>query len=244
MFLIVLLLNLTNTINIIQSDSVKLQESQTHSFLEKVNFKVGYSGGFCYSGKDLAASSSIPGLIAPFYWANSLEATLVYHLNVDKGIKAGFGYGWINLSGGRGLNMTIPNEYPATGEAYITTSSWEITSLKGIIGLRLSNSFFTGITLSHHLMSTKEILNSNNSNIWPSDTTVFTIRKCIGGTVFCSWEGLEISGDIIRLKHYFRIQLGWAKEYTNDSPWEWDKKLRIGLSGVFAGLKLEIGGKL
>jgi len=67
------------------------------SFWRKLSYGVGYSGGICYSGKDLAEPSSIPGLVFPFYWLNSVEISAIYPLENGKGIKVGMGWGWARI---------------------------------------------------------------------------------------------------------------------------------------------------
>ena len=85
-------------------DSLKIQDA---SFWEKLSFGIGYSGGLCWTGEDLAKpfeGSPIAGfhqlpeyLGAHIYWLNSIEGSASYPLNKDWEIEVGLEYGWTKI---------------------------------------------------------------------------------------------------------------------------------------------------
>lgn len=221
-------------------DSLKIQES---SFWEKLSFGIGYEGGMCYSKKNLAELSSTPGLVWPFYWLNSVNLSSSYLLGGNKKIEIGIGYGWCPLLSNReGLYLYLPNEDPSTGYAYVTTSNWDLSTTLLYLRFHINSSFFIGGCMNYCVASTEEHLNHHSSDIYTKDTTTSVQRKCKGGVIFCGLEGSSMFGTS-RFKPYLKLQLGWANEYKNNSPWEWEEGLKVGLSGVFIGVNFKFGGK-
>ena len=220
-----------------------IRNNVNSSFWRKLSYGIGYEGGWCAPGRDLAEET--PPFTFNFpprsYWVNGAFGELSYPLNGKK-ISIGVGYSWWpELTNTVGLSLYIPNEDPKTGYAYVTTSNWDLSTTLLYLQFHINSSFFIGGCMNYCVASTKEHLNHHNSNIYTKDTTAYVQRKCIGGGIFCGWEGSSMFGTS-RLKPYLKLQLGWAREYENNSPWEWNDKLTVTMGGIFLGLKFEIGG--
>jgi hypothetical protein len=241
--------SISEIIELTPQDSLLIKDE---SLWEKLSFGVGYLGGICWASDPLMTSNAAPlDVSARFYWSNSIEGSLYYTLGrrkislpleEERKIVIGVGYGWVRLNDRRGLSLYLPNDDPSTGEAYVDASDWNIRLYNISFKFFENNSFYLGGAIYYCTATTEEYLTSYTSDIWLSDTTAYTKRNCIGGGVFCGWEGLGKNlSRTVKLKPFLQLQLGWANEYENDSPWEWDKKLKIHLSGVFIGIKFEIG---
>jgi len=73
-------------------------------FWMKLDYGIGYSGGLCWTGEDLARSFEASPIAGPFilpmyfvahlYYLNSIEVSATYPLKKGKGIEVGMGYGW------------------------------------------------------------------------------------------------------------------------------------------------------
>ena len=217
---------------------------KNESFWEKLSFGVGYLGGVCWASDALMESNPAPlDVSARFYWSNSIEGSVSYPLEEERRLTIGVGYGWVILNDRRGLYLYIPNVDPTTGYAYVDASDWNINLYNMSFKFLTNNSFYLGGAIYYCIASTEEHLTSYSSNIWLSDTTAYTKRKCIGGGVLCGWEGPGKNlSRTVKLKGSLQLQIGWANEYENNSPWEWEDKLKIIMTGVLIGIKFEIGG--
>lgn len=240
MLFLFLILNVGENIELNTRDTLQEQTSkiQNETFWEKLSFGIGYSGGLCWTSDAMRPQ----GLMTiPLYWLNSIEVSLSYPLRDDKKIAINLGYGWLRLKDRRGLYLYLPNEDPNIGYAYVETHNWNIRLYNTSFKFFPNNSFYLGGAIYYCIASTEEHLTPHSSNIWTSDTTANVKRKCIGGGVFCGWEGSSMF-QTSKLNPFLKLQVGWANEYENDSPWEWEEKLKIHLSGIFVGVKFEIGG--
>ena len=245
MLILLCLFNTSNQVNSVQSDSLELQEDQNPSFWEKVSFGIGYEGGLCWTGDALGRKNPVPlDITAKLYWINSIKGNITYPLKGEKKIEIGFGYGWWpRLTERVGFSLYIPSEDTLIYYSYVTTNQWELSMLYLTFGLKLNPTFVVGVSVNYCNAETKEelMVEYYDSLYFVVDTTAYVQRKCIGGTLFCGWEGSSMFGSS-QLKPYLKLQLGWAREYENNSPWEWNDKLTVIMGGIFLGLKFEIGG--
>jgi len=77
-------------------------------FWRKLDYGIGYSGGLCWTGEDLAKSFEASPIAGPFilpmyfvahlYYLNSIEVSATYPLKEGKGIEVGIGYGWARIN--------------------------------------------------------------------------------------------------------------------------------------------------
>jgi len=66
---------------------------------KRLSYSVGYSGGICYTGRDLTPyCGCLFCYEVPLYILNSIEAGVMYPLGNKEGIEVGVGYGWANIS--------------------------------------------------------------------------------------------------------------------------------------------------
>jgi hypothetical protein len=238
MIILLFIFNINQAVQGNSPDTIKIQKQ---FFLEKLSFGIGYSGGLCYSSDDLAEPSSSPGLDWPFYWLNSVNISVSYPLGETKKVEIKSGYGWWpKLNNRKGFSMYLPNQDTLIYYSYVETSQWNLSMLFISLILQLNPTFRVGITSDYCIAKTEEKLNLYDGEDWFVDTTANVQRNCIGAGIFCGWQGSSFFGSS-KFKPYLKIQLGWAKEYSNNSPWEWDDRLTVGLSGVFIGVKFEIG---
>jgi len=238
----VILLFIFNINQAVQGNPPDTIQFQKQPFWENLIFEIGYSGGLCWTGDNLKKANAAPlDVSAKFYWLNSVEGSVSYPLGRGKKVKIGGGYGWTRLTNRQGLSLYLPNEDPNTGYAYVTTSNWDLSTILLHLGFRINNSFFIGGCMNYCIASTNEHLNHHNSDIYTMDTTISVQRKCIGAGIFCGFEGSSLFENN-NLKPFIKLQLGWANEYENDAPWEWKERLKVVLSGIFLGVKIEIGG--
>jgi len=221
------------------------EKEKNPSFWRKLSYGIGYEGGLCAPGRDLAEET--PPFTFNFpprsYWVNGAFGELSYPLNGKK-ISIGVGYSWWpELTNTVGLSLYVPSEDTLIYYSYVTTNQWELSMLYLTFGLKLNPTFVVGVSVNYCNAETKEelMVEYYDSLKFVVDTTAYVQRKCIGGGIFCGWEGSSMFGTS-RLKPYLKLQLGWAREYENNSPWEWNDKLTVTMGGIFLGLKFEIGG--
>jgi len=66
---------------------------------KKLSYSIGYSGGLCYTGRDLTPYCGYLFCYeVPLYILNSIEAGVMYSLGNKEGIEVGVGYGWARIS--------------------------------------------------------------------------------------------------------------------------------------------------
>jgi|GEM_PF-3079094 len=102
-------------------------KSENPSFWKKLSYSIGYSGGICWTGKDLKRYADFIG--TPFdwlYWLNSIEGSVIYPLSEKSRIEIGIGYGWTKIEGDRwlGNDWLIWCIGPGLGIIY---SKWKYT---------------------------------------------------------------------------------------------------------------------
>ena len=207
-----------------QGNSPDTIQFQKQPFLEKLSFGIGYSGGLCWTGDNLKKANAGPlDLSAKFYWLNSIEGSITLPLNKDWNVGILGGYLW------------SPELKDREGVGHIITSDVNLDAIKLGLSFETKHTFFTGISFYFCRAFMEEYTYTHSG-----DTIAYVNRKCIGGELFCGWKGSSMFGSS-QLKPYLKLQLGWAEEYENDAPWEWKERLYIGLSGIFIGVKFEIG---
>jgi hypothetical protein len=213
-------------------------KSEKSSFWKKTKYTIGYSGGICWTGPYLSRAEDfpIPDPTITFYWVNSIEASIIYSLNDKiKKIEVGGGYVWWPLLTKRsGLGeLRIYDKDSVIG--YVSTGgNWRLFGAEIFSKINI-RTFFVGISLYLGKAFTVESLHFY-TNGYPSYTTAYVQRWWIGWSIFYIWKEKE---DKSTISPYIKLQIGSAKEYRNNSPWEWKRKLSFGLSGVFVGIKFK-----
>lgn len=217
-----------------------IEENQP--FWKKLGFGIGYRGGICYTGEHFMENNlNLLEFSGVIYSINLIKGGLKYSLNKRVALEIGSGYVWCSKLKDRvGLILSIPNPDPNIGYAFVVTSDWCFSGSNLFLKFYPNNSSFIEISAYFFKASTIESLYSHTSNIWASDTTAHVQRWCIGYAVA---GGLQYSKAFNGyIKPYINLQFGTGKEYKNNAPWQWKEKLSFGLTGLFAGLKFEIGG--
>jgi len=89
--------------SLLNNSNVDSIENNVHpSFWKKLSYSIGYSGGLCYTGRDLMKYTDFDPLafMDPSnytYWLNSIEGSITYPTNEKWGIEVGLGYGWTRI---------------------------------------------------------------------------------------------------------------------------------------------------
>jgi hypothetical protein len=221
MIILLFIFNINQAVQGNPPDTIKIQKQ---SFLEKLSFGIGYSRGLCWTGDNLTKANAAPlDVSAKLYWLNSIEGSITLPFNMDWNVGILGGYLW------------SPELKDREGVRHIITSDVNLDAIKLSLSFEMKHTFFTGISFYFFRALMEEYTYTHSG-----DTIAYVKRKCIGGDLFCGWKGSSMFG-FSQLKPYLKLQFGWAKEYSNNSPWEWDDGLTVGLSGVFIGVKFEIG---
>ncbi|MCK4545208.1 hypothetical protein KAU43_06680, partial [candidate division WOR-3 bacterium] len=99
---------------------------------------------------------------------------------------------------------------------------------------------YYGISINHFIANTEEILYAYSDSAYIS---YYIQRECIGGGIFCGLER-HILLKKFEIIPFLKLQIGYAKEYHNNLPLDWEsKKLTIGTSGMFLGINIRVGGR-
>ena len=224
-----------------------LEEKRARSsFWEKLGFGIGYSGGICYTGKDLMKRQSDwdPLAFLDFssylYWLNSFEASIYYPVNKKWGIEIGGGYGWAKLGDRKGLeSVRIPNAVDSIDGWLATSSNWTLEKISLFIGANKNSIFTYGVEITYSRASTKE-------SIWAPILIeeAEVRRRCFGGGIFFLLRMNYKKNKKINILPFVGGRISFAYEYTNNSPWknDWQERLNISFSGLYVGLQFFWGG--
>ena len=224
-------------------DSLEVQRNQNTSFWKKLSFGIGYEGGFCYTGVDLTRdfSGSLPVSIFTnqMYWINSIKGIIVYRIADKSKINIGLGYGFSYLDDRAGLGMYIPPEDfgDSLSHGYLKTSDkWTLSFIKLLLEYQ-SNRFSINVSYNFCITENTEELYRGYSILIDSSNVS---RWCRGFSFGLTYYFTESN-----FTPFIKIEGGPPlKEYRNDSPWqwEWNDKLMVSISGIYAGLIWQIGG--
>jgi len=219
-------------------------------FWMKLDYGIGYSGGLCWTGEDLARSFEASPIAGPFilpmyfvahlYYLNSIEVSATYPLKKGKGIEVGMGYGWTKLNEG-GISTDI---YDFFGDTDIHLR-WGVSKVEKFT-LYLANS-----PIDHGISKGIELIFSKGYGIeryyenWDLKDSLNVVRNGIGGGIFIKWcpKRVKISRNI-RIIPFLLFRLAFANEFNNDSPRKdmWKDKLELNYSVLYGGIKLNFGG--
>jgi len=212
------------------------------SFWRKLSYGIGYEGGLCYTGKDLTRdfSGSLPVSIFTdqMYWINLIKGIIAYRIADKSKINIGLGYGFSYLDDRAGLGMYIPHEQfiDTLSDGYLDTSEWDIHLYKIFIGYYFKK---LRLNIGYNLCKAVTIERLHYGLVNPIDSTKVT-RWCRGFSFGLTYYFTESN-----FTPFVKIEGGPPlKEYRNNSPWqwEWNDKLMVSISGIYAGLIWKIGG--
>ena len=174
-----------------------------------------------------------------FNWFNTFDISI---LLPEKNLGVGFEYGWWpHLINRVGITLGVPD----SGYAYVETTKWAIYYNGIFLNYYPNKLFYCGILLNYFKANAEEVLVLCSIDSIPaySYRINYAQRKCVGGTVYCGLEK-HILLNRFELIPFIKLQVGYAKEYHNNSPWDWgSKNLTIGTSGIFLGMNIRVGGK-
>lgn len=231
-------------------DSLEVQRNQNTSFWKKLSFGIGYSGGLCWTGEDLAKpfeGSPIAGfyqlpeyLGAHLYWMNSIETSVTYPVNEEWGIEVGFGYGWTELGDRTGLE-SIYYKDSLSGKDYSigTSGRWEVYNYN-IKLMKVANVLGYGAELVFAYSRNKEGLWQLQPLSLVEEHKV--TRYCLGGGILLKWEGKYRLSRSINLYPFLSVKVSLAKEIATSAPWtrEYKDKLNLVFSGLYLGIKYKL----
>jgi len=242
-----------------KQDTIK--QDTIKSTTKKWDIEIGYSGGVCWAGEDLAKpfeGSPIAGfaqlpeyLEAHLYWLNSVYAGTIFNRNNSAwSLGVGIEYSWQRLVDRRGWWKYVYNAFDTTDGSLATLHSIELQKFS-LQFEHNSNSFLSsGIEIIYSEILSEEMLfkmtpgDSIFSYKWvPSDSAAVS-RRCAGAGFFIKLNIKKKIGTKITLLPFVSMKLSLAKEINNNSPWKrwWNDQLYLNFSGMNAGLKLNFGG--
>ena len=218
---------------VLQNQELKLPWYKT------VKYEIGYTGGICYASLPLRAYYY--GLFDPrpnFNWFNTFNISIILP---DKHLGIGFEYGWWpHLTNREGLTLEVPDSEYAYDNTSKWSSKWAIYYNGIFIKYYKTKSFYYGISINHFIANSEEILYAYSDSAYIS---YYIQRECMGGDIFCGLER-HILLKRFEIIPFLKLQIGHAVEYKNNLPLDWEsKKLTIGTSGVFVGIKIRFGGE-
>ncbi len=203
-------------------------------FWRKLSYEIGYSRGFCYSGKDLAECSPTSGLLFPFYWLNSIEVSAIYPLEKGKGIEVGIEYGWARIEGTKGWFKVVYTE-----DDTMHLHGWYSASLSSftfsIAQWNKDSRFRPSFGISTIIAKGSE----NRGETW------FAVKRVSIGitpSILVSFP-IHIRKNL-SLSPFLSLKFSLFSEVWNNSPWDeyWDKTLTVSEGGLYGGIRLNIGG--
>ena len=216
------------------------------SFLRRLSYSIGYSGGLCYTGRDLMKYSSgwdvMPWMTPSnyLYWLNSVEISAIYPLGNKKGIEVGVGYGWARLEGYGGVSTDI---YNFSNDTNIHLR-WGVRKTEKIYlyMANLPNDY--GFSVGGELIYSKGHGIERYYENWDLKDSLCVIRNGIGGGIFIRWfTKIEISENL-NVGPFILVRAAYSYEFQNNSPRKgmWKDKLELNFSGIYVGVKLNFGG--
>ena len=215
-----------------------------------MSYSIGYSEGICYTGEDLRKDIDdlvmYPPIIiaANLYSLHNVELGVIYPLGDGKGIEVGVGYGWARIEDANGWSV-FKNDFIDTLDGYLDAKFKKINVL----------SIWISLTPTSFLRYRIEVIGLECKGFeyfWvyptvppfvPEKHNVF--RLCWGGAVFFKLEGKGPKIFFWKFIPYLGLRVGMTWEVYASSPWkeEWNRKLKVPLTGIYLGFKLLQGGK-
>lgn len=229
------------------SSNLDLSENsgvQNTPFWNRVGYGMGFNAGVCLSGGDLERYyESYPfDDNKNYYYLYTLELSVSYCLNEKWDIEGGTEFGWRNLEDLGPRIMYIDDPTPLDSLYWGVLSSSDKASLlanKVNLKIKKANSFYLGLSGYWVRTYRKEFFYS----WYVSDTIeVADVKRWCGG--FGIVLGREFRGWFNgHLKPFAELEIGGAKEYRNNAPWqwEWDDDFWVWFTGVYLGLTYKIG---
>jgi hypothetical protein len=206
--------------------------AQAKPFWKKLCFAVGFSYARCFPGNHLDKfREPVPDFTPSTYPLKLLEASVQYPIYTNTSIELGAGYAWFPaFNDARGIIL------PLFGwDSHVHASDFEISGGEGFVRWHAGEYLiFEGATYFCKAIS-QEIRAEY------SDTSSSTAKRYCWGPTF----GFGVQHPHFFNKHiraYMKFRFGGAKEYRNDSIWDWDEKLYIGLSGLYMGIDFHFPG--
>ncbi len=230
---------------------------KNESFWEKLVFGVGYSGGLYYTSEYLSPFTySGLELTVPLYVLHSVEGSIFYQTRREGsplprttdlyplvriflpnkwGVEIGGGYRWAHLSNTERLSMYIPPEEwsDTLSHGYLENSgNWDLSFQNIFLNYNFDR-WTVGIVFNLCNAVTEESLYEGYTEYLESAKVS---RKCRGFSL-----GITYSIPTEFITPYFKLELGSAGEYNNNSPWQWEwkEKLSVNLSGIALGLRID-----
>jgi len=234
------------------SPSKDTLKGQGIPFWRKLDYGIGYSGGLCYTGRDLMKYTDWDPLafMNPsnyLYYLNSIEVSAIYPLKNGKGIEVGMGYGWAKLNDRIGWDSIFTP--PDTTYMYGNLGGGSDIAIKrthAFIGKITRNRTF-GIEIEYANFGTTEVLSYYKSGVseWTTIDKSDVVRHCIGGGIYLFFKHLLGEIDRTSIFLYGGGKIAYVFEILNNSPFKWtgvEKKERLNFSGLYVGIKLNFGG--
>jgi len=221
-------------------------------FWKRLNYSIGYSGGLCYTGEDLrkyVGDMTFDPMVAlkiNLYWLNSIELSAIYPMEGDRGIEVGVGFGWTELNERNGWDNSFSP--PDTTYMYGNLGGGVNVDMKRInifVGKIMQNKS-VGIEIGYTYFKTIEVLSYYRPNEnWTTIDKSNVIRHCIGGGIYLFVNHLVGKMDRMLIFLYGGGKFAFDFEILNNSPFKWtgvEKKESINFSGIYVGIKMNIGG--
>ncbi len=189
---------------------------------KKLSYSIGYSGGICYRGGDLASTPTtlydpIGILACNIYFLNSIEAGVIYPFGNGEGIEVGVGYGWARIEDARKLG-----------------------------DCRLNKIYLSCFKKSGTITGGVEIILAKSISEWYTleGEKFYISRYYAGGGIIVKWqwEGYRYFDKFCLSPEVSLRLISFAREFKSDAPWNEEKKIFLVFSGLYMGLKLKIGG--
>ncbi|MCK4422345.1 hypothetical protein KAW48_11190 [candidate division WOR-3 bacterium] len=219
-------------------------EQQNTSFWNRFGYGIGFNAGVCLSSSDLIrVYRSYPSDYNKiYYYLYTLEFKVSYCLNEKWGIEGGIEFGWKNLEDVDLRIMVIEVESLDSLYYIISKDQWSFLVNKCNVKIKGNNSYYFGLSAYWVRAYNEEVLLLYTPE--ESDTVGFAeVKRWCGG--FGIVFGREFRGWFNgHLKPFAELEIGGAKEYRNNAPWqwEWDDGLWVSFTGVYLGLTYKIGG--
>lgn len=198
--------------------------AQSKPFWKKLSFALGFSYARCLPGNHLDEYDAAAGLSAFSYPLKMLEVSAQYPILKNTGVEIGAGYAWFpSFNNASGLYLPLPG-----GDSQVHASDFEISGGEGFLRWHAGKYlFFEGAAYFCKVMCQEY-----------SDTSSSTAKRyCWGPTFGFGIQHPHFLNEQIRV--HLKLRFGGAKEYKNDSIWDWDERLNIGLTGLDMGIDLQ-----
>jgi len=230
---------------------VQKEPLESLSFWQRLGFGVGYSGGLCWTGKDLRKYTEwtmdpITLIGSNLYWLNSIEISALYKVNENRGIEVGLNYGWAHLKDRFGWDSYF--DPPDTSYLDAMVGGGIDCSLKSIHinigGVPRKGGLIYGVDVGGAVLKTSESLYYKKTNgEWIEAETADVSRFCAGGGFYI---GLRTNLSQSISTFFTKVKIAVKPEVASDSPFKWTnatRRITVIFSGLYIGIKFYFGGK-